>query len=402
MRINKYSDLEQLENVHIFEYYDFPLFFISRSPNGELYLNYYIEELEANVDKWLFSRITNKERLGLIQQRMSVLNLLKKLFKKERLFHLFIDSSLKEADEIVNTQLVNISNFDDQSFPIEDFYVEYDFVSNTELIKKEEDIIDISKFKMVLNDENNNHDIELDLFLSLLIKFKKSLNDIAYDVGSKIIGNESQSKINLKIDSLQPSSFGIWLKSEPSEADLFEVPEKSLSYLFEIIEGIHIGNSVEIEERIEIDEDFSVNTIKSIKNLLKEVLDYDFSLKLEAHTKSKESKAVRFDKDSYNRMYILNKILEDKSEKYTEKVEIEGILTSINTSYNRFRISTTSIGEIGGKMSKEIIENLKNDNNLQFRVPSFIKATVEIETINDHVDDIYDKRYTLIYFEQPE
>lgn len=403
MEINKYSDLEQSEIVHIFEHYDFPLFFVSKSPNGGFYLNYYIEEIEGNVDKWLFGRITNKERVDIVEQRLSVLELLKRLLKKERLYHLFINSNLNEPDADLKIELVNSRNFDQESFPEEDFYVEYDFVTNTKLCKVEEDIVDSSKFKMVLKDDYNNHDIGLDLFLNILSNLKKSLNDIANDIGRKIIGNESSHPINLRIDSLQPSSFGIWIRTEPLDADLFEVPEKSLNNLFEIIQDIQVKNPTEIKEQIEIDESFSINTIKSIKNLLKEISDNDFSLKLEATTKfNKLSKEVHFDKDSYSKLDILTEILKDKSEKYTKKIEIEGVLTSINTSYNKFRISTALIGEIGGKMSKEIFNKLKNDKNLQFRVPSVIKAIVEKEIINDYVEGEHSEKYTLIYFEQPE
>ncbi|KGR90189.1 hypothetical protein CD30_13160 [Ureibacillus massiliensis 4400831 = CIP 108448 = CCUG 49529] len=402
MGINKYSDLEQSEIIHIFEYFDFPLFFISKSPCGMYYLNYYIEEIQDNVDKWLFCRISNKERIDLIHQKISVLELLNRLKNKERLYYLFIDSNLNDKDIELNVELVNSNNFDHESFPEEDFYVEYDYVTDTEFFKVEEDILDSSKFKMVLKDDENSHDINLDLFLNVLSNLKKSLNDVATDIGNKIMGNKSEHQVNLRIDSLQPSSFGVWIRTEPKDTDLFEVPEKSLSALFEIIEDIQVKNPIEIEEQIEIDESFSINTVKSIKKWLKEISDNEFSLKLEATTKTEGlNKVVSFDRNSFAKLDILTKILEDKSEKYTEQINIEGLLTSINTSNNRFRISTESIGEIGGKMSTDMFKRLKEDKTLQFRVPSLIKAVVEKEVINDYVEDEHSVKYTLIYFEQP-
>ncbi|MBD7937025.1 hypothetical protein H9655_08275 [Cytobacillus sp. Sa5YUA1] len=398
-----YSELENSELIHVFEYYDFPLFFISKSPQGKYYLNFYVKEMEKNVDKWLFSRISNKERLDLINQRIKVKTLLNHLKSKQRLHHLIIDSNTVTTNDELELTVVDATNFDEKSFPVKDLYVEYDYVTDTELTKVEEDVIDSSRFKVVLRDDRNSHDIGLDLFLDFLSNLKESINDIAYDIGSKLIGQVHKHEINLRVHSLQPSSFGIWLITEPTEADLFEVPEKSLNNLFELIDDIQRKNPDEIEEQIDIDEEYSIETIKSVKNLLKDIVDNDFSLTLEANTKTQMvPKEVSFDKTSYGKLDILNKILKDKSQKHSEEVEVDGVLTSINTSYNKFRISTTTMGDISGKMSTEMFRELKKNNNLQFKVPSAIKATIKKEYINDYLEEEHYEKYTLLQFEQPE
>lgn len=402
MKTIKYSDLEHSEIIHTFEYYDFPLFFISKSPNGELLLNYYIEEIEENVDKWLFSRITNKECKDLIEQRLSVLNLLNRLLNKQRLYHLYINSILKEANDVLDIELVIPNNFDPESFPEEDFFVEYDYVTKRNLVKIEHDLIDSSRFKIVLKDPNNSHDIGLDLFIEVLSNLKNSINDIANDIGSKLIGEKSSHPISLRVDSFQPSSFGVWLLTEPLEVDLFEVPEKSLSNLFVLIDDIEHKSPSEIEEQIEVDEEYSLETIKSVKKLLKDIKENEFSFKLEATTKSdKLLKQVKFDKDSYNKLDILTNILRKKNEKYTETMELEGLLTSVNTINNYFRISTSN-GEIGGRMSRDLFKRLKKDQNIKFRVPSQIKATIEKEVVKDYVEDEHSEKFILVHFEQPE
>lgn len=399
MEIKKYSDLEVLNSIHIFEYYDFPLFFISISPTDEYYLNYYIEEIEDNVDKWLFSRISNKECMSLIEQRTSVLVFLKHLLKKQRLHHLLVDSNLNEPNADLNVEIVNVNNFDPESFPEEDFFVEYDYVTNQNLVKVEKEVIDSSKFKMVLKDVDNNHDIGLDFLLDILGNLKKTLNDMAHDMGKKLIGEEVMNPINLKVDSLQASSFGVWMKMESN--DLFEVPEKSLNNLFEIIGDISTKTQKEIEEQIEIDEDYSLETIKSIKNMLKHVSENEFSFKLKGTKKSDgASTEVTFDKNSYDKLDILINILKNNSEKSSETIEIEGELTSVNTSRNHFRIQTDEI-DIKGKMSTHLFKKLKNDKNVKFRVPSPIKAIIEKEIINDLVEDTSSVKYKLVSFEQP-
>ncbi|PIC63871.1 hypothetical protein CSV79_09345 [Sporosarcina sp. P13] len=402
METIKYSDLKLSEVIHTFEYYDFPLFFISKSPNNELFLNYYIEELEESVDKWLYSRISNKERVDLIEQRISVLNLLNRLLQKQRLHHLYIDSKSEQTSETAKIEMVNSSNFDSESFPEEDFFVEYDYFTKRNLVRIEHDLIDSSKFKIVLNDPSNSHDIGLDLFIEVLSNLKNSINDIANDIGGRLIGGKSSSPINLRVDSLQPSSFGVWLRTEPLEADLFEVPEKSLNNLFGLIADIEHKSLSEIEEQIDIDEEYSLETIKSVKKLLNDIKENEFSLKLEATTKlDKINKQVKFDKDSYSKLDILTNILRKKNEKFTEKIELDGLLTSVNTTNNNFRISTTD-GDIGGKMSKELFNRFKNDTNIKFKVPSQIKALVEKEVVKDYVEDKYSERFILIDFEQPE
>lgn len=397
----KYSDLDQSETIHIFEYYDFPLFFISRSPNNKYFLNYYIEEITDNIDKWLYSRITKKELQDLIELRTSVLDLLNRLLEKKRLYHLFIDSTTSDSEAEVKIDIVDSSNFDPESFPEEDFFVEYDYVTKQKLVKIEHDIIDSSKFKMVLKDSENSHDIGLDFFLGILNNLKKSINDIAHDIESKVLGERSSNTVNLRVDSLQPSSFGIWLKTDPIETDLFEVPEKSLNNLFGILNDIRLKKPSEIEDQIEIDEEYSIETIKSIKNFLKDIVENEFSLKLEGTTKLfKVHKEVLFDKETYNKLDVLTNILKKKSEKYKEKIELEGILTSVNTTSNHFKISTLN-GDFGGKMSREIFRTVK-DSNITFKVPSKIKATVEKEIIKDYVEDEISEKFILINFEQPE
>lgn len=400
MKINKYSDYMELTIKHIFLYYDFPLFFISKSPEGKYYLNYYIEEVENGLDKWLFARISNKELKDLTQQRISTLALLKLLYTKGRLYHLFINPLLQDSTIPLQSELVDENNFDPESFPAKELFVEYDYQTNEQLVKVEKELIDSSMFKMVLKDERNSHDIGLDLFLSFLNKFKKSLNDTANDIGNKIMG-ASNHLVNLRLDSFQPSSFGIFLRTEPLETDLFQIPEKSLNNLFEIIEDITVKQPEEIEELIEIDEVYSIDTIKSIKSMLKEITENEFTLKLEGELASHEIKQVVFDKNSYAKLEILDNILRKNSERYTEEMAIEGTLTSVNSAYNHFRILTPD-KEIVGKMSKEIFNRVKNDKDLQFIVPSTIKATVIKEVIKDHLEDEDSVKYVLVHYEQPE
>lgn len=399
MKIQKYLDFKDLKIIHIFEYYDFPLFFISQSPSDEYYLNYYIEETEDNLDKWLFSRVSTNECQSLIEQRSSVLELLKKLYLKKRLYHLFIDPTISDPNKKLNIEIVNAANFDPESFPEKDFYVEYDYVTNQKLTKVEEEVVD-NKFKIVLKDVQNSHDINLDFLLDIFDGIKKTINDMAQNIDSEF-GAGALNPINLKVDALQPSSFGVYIKVE--SYDLFEVPERSLSNLFNLIQDISVKTQQEIEEQVLIDETYSFETLKSIRGLLKKISENEYTFKMEGTTKvSREPKQVSFDRNSYDKLDILNKILQNNSEENSKTIEVEGNLISVNTKRNKFRISTIDKEEISGKMSTELFKRIKSNRNIQFRVPSEIKAKVIKQTINDLLEDSPQVKYTLIEYEQPE
>lgn len=142
-----YKALKNMEIVRIFDYYNFPLFFISKSKDG---LFFWI--IIFRMMNGFFCRITNREYLLLIQQSISVLFFLNNLKDKRRL-HILTTGDNVHDEQNINIALVDELNFDPESFPTEDFFVEYDYVTNTELMKIEEGIIDDAKFK---------HDISLE------------------------------------------------------------------------------------------------------------------------------------------------------------------------------------------------------------------------------------------------
>ncbi|WP_232515359.1 hypothetical protein [Bacillus sp. 1s-1] len=158
------------------------------------------------------------------------LELLNKLYQKRRLHHLFIDPSITEPNTELNIEVVDANNFDSESFPEEDFYVEYDYVTNQKLTKVQEEIID-SKFKLVLKDFQNSHDIGLDFLLDIFGNFKKTMNDICKRCWKEV----SRRRLFLKRLNLELThynrhhlEFGIKMESD----DIFEVPEKSLKPSF--------------------------------------------------------------------------------------------------------------------------------------------------------------------------
>ncbi|WP_232515360.1 hypothetical protein [Bacillus sp. 1s-1] len=94
--------------------------------------------------------------------------------------------------------------------------------------------------------------------------------------------------------------------------------------------------------------------------MLAKVSENKYTFKLEGNTKSNgESKVVTFGENSYEKLDILMNILKENSEITYEDIEVEGELTSVNTAYNQFRVSTTSIGDIKGKIAPELFGGLE-------------------------------------------
>lgn len=382
-----YEELKSYEMVNIFEYYDFPLVFVSKSPSNTYYLNYYIEELDDRSDKWFLSEISNMERYDILGQRTSMLELLTKLKATSRLYHLNIVPDGKGFKTIY--QMVSNTNFDAESFPEEEFYAEYDYLTKTQLVKVEQEALDASRFKLVLKDRNDSHDIALDLFLDVLGNFKKSLKGLARDI------NQLGDNMSLKLDSLQPSSFGVYLKAEGN--DLFETSEKSLGKMFELIEQINTRTEDTVEEVID-DGVYSIDTIKEVNTMLKTVRDNNYTFALESKTEKDNSEVkVKFERNSYAKLDRISNFLM-RTEIANEEIQVQGTLISIHSGSNKFNIKTPEVS-YSGKMSRELFQQVKSQEII-FTVPHEITATLIKETASDVQGGNVKVKYILSSFNQ--
>ncbi|MDX5853349.1 DUF6575 domain-containing protein [Bacillus cereus group sp. BfR-BA-01363] len=117
------------ETIHIFDMYDFPLFFITKSKEEKYYLHYFVEDVDNKTDKWLFSEISNDERLQLVERKISTLTLLKNLLRNQRLYYLFAN----HVEEKLNFEPINQDDLNPDGFPENEYFVEYDYILNKKL-----------------------------------------------------------------------------------------------------------------------------------------------------------------------------------------------------------------------------------------------------------------------------
>lgn len=115
--------------IHIFDFYDFPLFWITKSKKEKYYLHYFVEDVDSKTDKWLYSEISNDERLQLVERKISTLALLKNLLRNQRLYYLFAN----HVDEKLMLEPINQDNLNPDGFPEDEYFVEYDYLSNIKL-----------------------------------------------------------------------------------------------------------------------------------------------------------------------------------------------------------------------------------------------------------------------------
>ena len=383
-----FEELDELEIINIFKYFDFPYVFVSKSLGDKYYFNYYIEPLDDGTDKWLFSEISNVERLDILGQRISMLELLNKLKENMRLKHLYITPQ-DDGNCVIKFETVNAYNFDPESFPVKDYYAEYDYQTDTELKRVEEEVVEASRFKLVLKDRNNNHDIGLDLLVAILSNFKKSLKGIATDLG---LDNEC---VDLKVDSLQPSSFGVYLKSED---DIFNTSGKTLGKMFELIERINTNTEEKMADIIENDV-YSMSTIKEVNELLKDIKKNDYTLAFQSKVRKDGTPVeVIFERTSYSKVDTISNILL-RTNTNEEELNITGTLTSINSINNGFSIKSSDETKFKGIMVKELFEKVKYQE-ISFKVPAEIEAVIIKETKYNVQNGTEQVKYRLKKFTQ--
>lgn len=405
--ISSYKEFSDLDPMVIFEYYDFPMFYVAKNSQDDIYLNHYIEELEDGIDKWLTARITKKEYKNLVNNKVGVLDFLKKLKSKNRLHHLYFNIHEENLETDLYSELITNDNFDPESFPEKNYFVNYDYLQDRPLEKIADEITHLKSFKLILKNRTNKHDIELEYFKILMEKLQNSLDSLIEYESDKAIDYKPNQFIHLNLVTLKASSLGISFLIDFKSG---KKSEEAIIKFMHLINDVSKGSKQNINDQIFIDETYSIDTIKNVNTFLKTVSHKNYSFVIEAKDDQDEvSKKVSFRENVYKNIEILESILEKQSSEVIETFSVTGNLTMVSMQRNRFRIENVesenkelAIGEtISGRISRDIIKTIK-DNNLKFYVPSKISATIERKTINDFIKDKYSSQHVLIKYEQLE
>lgn len=343
-----YEELLEFNYEYIFDFYDIPLFFILRDESEKLYLNYMIDEINDYQIKWFFSRISRLELYNLLNKSMGVKKFLNKLINLDRMKYLYVDNKKKSLD----FENVNISLIDE--LPVDDFYVDYDYLNNKELEINKNYSFSSNEFDLILRDDQDSHSIEVDILTKTLESFQELFKSV------------NKGITNLKVEAIYPSSFGIRLIGED---DLFETSRKTLENIYLMVDNIKNNKLTDIEDNVFIDQLYDLSALTKITELAKNVEKFNVSLELK--TKDKADTTLKIKKSEISKFKSLNKLISDLNTTEESIIEIKGVLNSINLNRNYFSIVDEDDIKYSGKLESELKDNIADN---QFVIPAEITA----------------------------
>lgn len=371
----EFEELTNFEYEYIFEYYDIPLFFILKSPNNELYLNYMIDEMRIDEYKWFFSRISRIELNRILNNFIGVKSFLIQLINEKRMEYLVINNNSQSLS------FNKVNELKDDELPLEDYKVEYDYLRNEKIESQEEDVkIDSSEFDLILRDVNNSHLIDVDILANILGKVEMLFTNI------------SKGYSSLKVEAIYPSSFGLRLVGGE---DLFNTSEKTLENILMLFNNIKESNFSKIEENLNIDKLYDLKAINKAKQLVEDI--YKYNISLEIKPKENDEYTHFIDKEDKSKFKKLSDFIDQLTPVKNTNIKVSGVLTSINMNYSRFSIIGEDNIRYSGKLDKKFKEDLAD---VQFVIPAKIKAELsKIEKYNFDKDD-YDISYEMKTYQQ--
>ncbi|MFW0762597.1 hypothetical protein [Staphylococcus hominis] len=386
----KFEELINFKYEYIFEYYDIPLFFILKSPNNEFYLTYMIDEIENNVYKWLFSKISQFELNKLLNQSIGVKSLLIELVKQQRMNYLITDNTTEQLE------FKPIKDIQSEELPLEDYTVEYDFVRNKNIGNNMK--IKSNEFDLVFRDENNSHLIEANVLANILGKVQSLYTSV------------SQGFSTLKVEAIYPSSFGMKLVGEDNSIDN---PEKTLESILTLFKDVKELDFDKIEENLNIGKLYNLQAINKAKQLAEDVNKYNISLEIKLQKDNDykslivKSDKIKLQKDNdykslivksdKNKFAELNSLMEKINPEKSTNITVRGTLNSINMNYNNFTIIDDKNNKFSGKFDSKLRSDITTKH---FVIPVRVEARLNKLEKYDYKRDQYVTKYIMKNYRQ--
>lgn len=393
--MNNDFNIESIDYLYIFDYYDIPLSFITQKLNNKYYFFYYID---CNS---FFIKPLNATNLNLIFSKTnSTREILQKFYEESDFFIL-----QKQDDKIVKH---NIQNFErenniklDKFFPEDGYQFEYDFISGKsfdvlcdEYITTFSDVLNLDKqLTIKLIDSNNSHSADLDVVT-------KAINLVNNFIeGSKSYLNEQNifTKSKLVIIPFTPGSFNINFKLVQSgEATLCnDGVELNFNDFISLIDSIQSQDAYEVYKNIIFENKKIVKSLSEFYHLIKE---RKISVSLEEDNNKLSDFVINEQTDKFiNNLYLLA-YKQDNLEEITEIIDFEGIINSASNTRNVVSINTVS-GIVKAKFSKELFGQIKIMGR-SVSISSKVRGQWLKQTFLDETNNIIDEKYEIVDFTQ--
>lgn len=358
-----YDYFTELDYEHIFIYYDMPLFFVLSDPEtNELYLFYLIDDIDSVTEKWFYSRITRLELNYLLSKRTGVLSFINNLYAASRLYYLYINHYEKTIkDEVVKVIIKD-------ELPLEEFYVDFDYHKNKVIDESFIYEVNSQEVDIVIRDQDNSHSVDVNTLTSTLETF------------SDIFDTINKGFSSLKVSAFYPSSFGVKLIATD---DLINSSNDTIEKVFIMMDNIQKKNIGNIRDNLIIDKAYnleSLNKARKFANLINKE-----NISIEIKTNDTIENSIVLSKNDKDKFESLKSIMKEFNPDKKESINVEGILTSINTNRNHFSILGCDEIKYSGRLQKELKDSL-TDN--QFIVPAYIKTSLlKIESFDFDKND---------------
>lgn len=399
--INFTDDIERLNIIHIFEYYDHPLFYIAQNKELDNFLFYFVDDNPYST--WLVSQVSMNEVNSIKNKKTNVKSFLNHLFKKQRLFKIQINQG-KILDDL--TELITEENIDLNDFPEEDFEVEFDYITNTPLEKHSDSQFEEVKYlKLTFVDANNSHSIPAATFKNVIVNLenyiKHTTNHLSPD-----------SKIpSLNLLALPASSFGAEFEVILEETmDLDQISSQVTSSLVDFIGDLETVDEKELSDQIFIEQRYTPKEVVAIQKITESAIDSGYELILEAKDENKQTtKKSTITRNNKNKINKIDSALRLNNQNTSVVVEITATVIAASLKSKTFWLDISELedksmfenkNDFNGRIDENLVNKLNDsDTSFAINVPSKITAKIKIDTIIDYTQSkSKDYKYSLLSF----
>lgn len=380
------EDINKLKPIHIFDYYEHPLFYVATNKNNEHFLFYFIESHdEYSESSWLISRISQHENLRILNRNIGVKSFLINLLDMNRLYKIKIQNGLLEQQ-----QQLTYSNIDWDDFPQDDFEVEFDYLANKTL-EKTKTIEEAQYFKLRFVDSTNSNSIPASLFQDVI----KNLNEFI-DASTNLLTQKNLSKPKLNLIALPASSFGAEFEIIlEDEIDFDNLTTKITNSLVDFTEVLDSFDEKELSDQIFLEKRFSPKQAQTVKRLTQASINLGYDISFESKDSNKKKiKDVTITKSNKKLLEKIDNILKKNNKVEEHTIKIKATIVSVNLKKNGFWLDISDTDNktffsnaehVNGKIKESLFNRLKDSNDeINIKVPSRIDATIKKKTTYDY------------------
>lgn len=396
MSTDRLTNVSDLKSIFVFDYYDFPLFFISKNTSTKKYYFFYFIDTEV----YFFKELTRLD-ISLIFNGISIRNILQ---------HFYDDGSLKIINfKSANNKVIEIRDFlinhdeaIEELFPEDNEFIEYDEINNLsfeELRLSFEnyfpELFNVKDITLRLIDKENSNQLSADSVLTSIEYVKNIFNGIK----SMLQDKNKFTDTNLDIAAFSRGSFKIdFTLSEEDQGNIFgnEVYFDEMISFMDFLDNPPKNEIGFYTSELIYKKEFILATNDYYKFLEEENLVAEF------YNKDVEIGVLKESSNLSKNLSEMTRIIREEEKviiREEEYLNIKGEVLSANKSRNHFKIASDKYGDVSGIFEKELFKDIKASVK-QITVSKRISARVNKIVENNSTNTINKVTYILMDFDQ--